>query len=201
MFGAAGLAVANRGTLLAPVANRSSQGSTRTPKTKKHKEVVRKSVRFGTEVGDAVAARAHQDNYVETRNLPYAPSVGDDKWIRTPPNFGFALEPHWGQVQSFTLKTNDECKPEAPVPYSEVPGSDFWNQANATYEAVNNLTDETRATALSWRDNPDGSSGLPAGHWMLIACIAIKDQGMNLAKTAEVLAFTGLALADGFTSC
>lgn len=164
-------------------------------------QVVRKSIAFGTTVGNGVAARARQDNYLTTRGLAYTPPVGVDKWIRTPPNFGSALEPHWGQVQSFTLLTNNECKPQPPIPYSEAEGSDFWNQANTTYKTVNALTDETKEIALSWRDNPDGSSGLPSGHWMRIACIAIADQGLDLGEAAEVLALTGLALADGFTAC
>ena len=164
-------------------------------------QVVNKSLAFGNVVGSGVAARARQDNYLATRGLPYTPPVGLDKWERTPPNFGFALEPHWGQVQSFTLKTNNECKPQPPVPYSEVPGSDFWNQANATYQTALALTDAQRGIALSWRDNPDGTSGLPSGHWMRIACIAVADEGLDLAQAAEVLALTGIALADGFTSC
>ena len=163
--------------------------------------VVNKSIEFGNAVGTGVVSRARQDNYLATRGLPYTPPTGPDKWIRTPPNFGFALEPHWGQVQTFTLSSNSECKPSRPVPYSEVRGSAFWNQANATYETVNELTDDTRRIALSWRDNPDGTSGLPSGHWMRIACIAITERRLDLGEAAEVLALTGLALADGFTSC
>lgn len=36
---------------------------------------------------------------------------------------------------------------------------------------------------------------------MLIAATAIRDQGLDLGRAAEVLALTGISLADGFTSC
>lgn len=163
--------------------------------------VVARSVAYGRQIGQAVADRSTRDNYQATRGLPYTPPVGPDKWERTPPNFGSALEPHWGQILSFTLASNDECKPVPPVPYSEDSGSPFWLQAKATYDTVNGLDAQQKKTALFWRDNPDGSTGLPSGHWMLAACIVIEQEKLNLADAAETLALLGISLADGFTSC
>lgn len=163
--------------------------------------LIARSVRHGVAVGDHVAARSMRDRYAETRGLPFTPPVGPSLWVPTPPNFGTSIEPHWGQVVSFALASNDECRPERPVPYSEEVGSSFWEQAKTVHDTVAGLTDEQRATALFWRDNPDGSTGLPSGHWMLTACAASVELGLDLGRTAEVLALTGIALADGFTSC
>lgn len=85
--------------------------------------------------------------------------------------------------------------------FAEEAESAFWQQAKATYDTVNQLDDTRRATAMFWRDNPDGTSGLPSGHWMLIACQLIEQEGRDLAEAAEILALVGLSLADGFTSC
>ncbi|MDH4117277.1 MAG: vanadium-dependent haloperoxidase [Acidimicrobiia bacterium] len=156
---------------------------------------------FGATLGSALVSWIDSDNYLATRGLPYDPPVGPSLWVRTPPNFGAALEPHWEQVRSFTLADNAECAPQPPVPYSEDPGSDFYAQALTVYETSLALTDAQRDTAMFWRDNPDGSTGLPSGHWALTETILIRDLGMSLAAAAEMLAVVGVAVADGFTSC
>jgi len=163
--------------------------------------VVERSLVEGRSVGRAVAGRANADGYLGTLGRPYSPPVGPDKWVRTPPNFGAAIEPFWGEVQAFALASNDECKPIPPVPYSEEVGSPFWTQANVVYETSFAVTDQQRQLALFWRDNPDGSTGLPSGHWLAIAATVIADQGLMLDRAAEIMALTAIATADGFTSC
>jgi membrane-associated phospholipid phosphatase len=159
------------------------------------------SIDHGRRVGEAIAARSTRDGYLGILGLAYTPPVGPDKWVRTPPNFGAAIEPHWNRVSPFALASNDECKPAPPVPYSESEGSAFWLQAKTVYDTWAALTDSQRTSALFWRDNPDGSTGLPSGHWMLIALTVIEDQAIALDRAAEILLLLGLALADGFTSC
>ncbi len=163
--------------------------------------VVNRSVSEGARVGRAVAQRADGDGYLGILGRSYTPPEGPDKWVRTPPNFGSALEPFWGEVRSFTLTTNDECKPIPPVPYSTEPGSSFWNQATTVYETSKIVTDEQRMLALFWRDNPDGTTGLPSGHWVRIAALAATEMGLMLDRTAEAMAVAAIAAADGFTSC
>ncbi len=163
--------------------------------------VVERAVDAGRRIGLSVADRANGDGYLATVGRAYTPPEGPDKWVRTPPNFGSAIEPYWGEVQSFTLATNNECKPTPPVPYSEEVGSPFWEQANTVYETSFAVTDHERQLALFWRDNPDGSTGLPAGHWLAIAATVIADQGLMLDRAAEVMALTAISVADGFTSC
>ncbi len=163
--------------------------------------IQRRSIAVGQSTGQRVAARADGDGYLNILGRPYIPPTGPDKWVRTPPNFGSAIEPYWSEVLSFTLERNDECKPIPPVPYSEEVGSAFWNEANIVYETSFLASDEQRLLALFWRDNPDGSTGLPAGHWIRIAATVIGDQGMALDRAAEVMALTAISTADGFTSC
>ena len=163
--------------------------------------MIRRSVRHGRAVGRHLVARSTRDGYAATRGMTFTPPVGIDLWVPTPPNFGSSIEPHWGRTQSFTLLSNDECRPAPHLPYSEMQGSPFWLQGDTVRQTVANLTDDQRATALFWRDNPDGTTGLPSGHWMLTACAAGAARGLDLGGMAEVLALTGIALADGFTSC
>ncbi len=163
--------------------------------------VADRAAAYGNRVGQHVAARMLRDNYLSTRGLPFTPPVGPDKWVRTPPNFGAPIEPHWGQIRSFALRANGECKPPPPVPYSEEADSPFWQQASVVYETSRDLNDARRTTALFWRDNPDGSTGLPSGHWMLVGCIVIEQEQLDLGRAVELLALLGIAVADGFTSC
>jgi hypothetical protein len=57
-------------------------------------DVASASERFGRAVGDHVASWIASDGYAEILGLPYEPPVGPGLWERTPPNFGFALEPY-----------------------------------------------------------------------------------------------------------
>lgn len=160
-----------------------------------------RSVAHGRAVGDAIVNWIHADGWAGIQGLPYTPPVGPGLWQSTPPNFGTAIEPYWEQVRTFALSPVTACTPPPPVPFSTDPASAFHAQAMTTYNAVNNLTDAQRDTAFFWRDNPDGTTGLPSGHWMLITGLLIDQLGHNLEQAAEVLALTGVTLADAFSSC
>ncbi len=163
--------------------------------------VVHRSIAAGNLIGGMIADRANADGYLNMIGRPYRQPVGPEKWRRTAPTFGAALEPYWAEVQPFVLDGNRECKPIPPVPYSEEAGSAFWQQANHVYKTSLTVTDEQKALALFWRDQPDGSTGLPSGHWLGIAGAVIRAEGLPLDRAAEVLALTAISLADGFTSC
>lgn len=158
--------------------------------------------------GGAVAAALQPwivaDGYAEIRQKAaehdYVPPVGPGLWESTPPNFGPAIEPYWGQVRPFVLRSAEEVIPAEPVAFSENPSSAFYAQARHTYEASLALTDEHRAVARFWTDNPV-QSGLPSGHWMLTIGQVALQRGLGLDVTVEALARTGVALADAFLSC
>ncbi len=163
---------------------------------------VDRSVAHGRSVGKVLAEWIQRDGWTDIQSLPlYVPPVGDGLWERTPPNFGPALEPYWEQVRPFALIPVTACAPPPPIAFSTDPGSAFYAQAMATYTTVNGRKDSDTETALFWRDNPDGTTGLPSGHWALIASILIRQQGYDLARAAELMAMHGIAVADGFTSC
>ncbi len=162
---------------------------------------VDRSVAHGRAVGDVIAAWIGRDGWAGIQGLPYTPPVGSGLWESTPPNFGTAIEPYWEQVRTFALTPVTACAPPPPVPFSEDPGSAFHAEAMVTYQAGLALTEEQRQTALFWRDNPDGTTGLPSGHWALIALILVRGLGHDLARAAEVMALHGIAVADAFTSC
>jgi hypothetical protein len=62
---------------------------------------------------------------------------------------------------------------------------------------VNALTDEQRAIALFWSDDP-GRTGTPPGHWISIVNQIAVDDALTLDVAAEAYVRVGLAVADAF---
>ncbi len=110
-----------------------------------------------------------------------------------------ALEPYWRDIATWAIPSADACAPPPPVPYSDVPGSPFWEQVQAVYDASMELTDEQRTIALHWADNP-GNTGTPPGHWVSILRQLVGQLDLSPIEAAETFALTGLALADAFVS-
>ncbi len=163
--------------------------------------LLERSIAHGRAVGDVIAVWIARDGWADIQGLPYTPPVGEGLWRSTPPNFGTAIEPYWEGVRTFALTPVTACTPPPPVAFSTDPASEFYAQAKATYDTVAANGPAELEIALRWRDNPDGTTGLPSGHWALIALILVRDLGYNLARAAELMALHGVAVADGFASC
>lgn len=167
------------------------------------------SVAHGSNIGAALARWIADDGYTGTVGKAYQPPTGAEHlWESTPPNFRPAIEPHWSQIRPLVLKTADEVEPEPHLPFSPDPASAFGQQAMTTYLQSAANTDEHRAIARFWTDNPGSftppfgtATGLPAGHWMMIAVQALRQRGARLDLAVEVLARTGIALHEAFLNC
>lgn len=163
--------------------------------------IVQRSIAHGRRIGEHVASWASDDGAEQTIGKPYTPPVGASLWRSTPPNFGAAIDPHWGSVRPLILPSASFCAPPPPpADFATSPDSAFYLQAEVVLDTHAALTDEQRAIALFWRDNPI-TSGLPSGHWMLLTGQLCQEQGLALDDAAEVHALAGIALADAFTSC
>jgi len=171
---------------------------------------VNAAVRHGEAVGRWLVTWAAADGFDQRdAGATYVPPVGPGLWVTTHPNFGAAIEPNWHRVRPFALQVTRDANgravcpaaPTPPIPYDPTPGSAFHREAMVVVDAQANLTDAQRMTAMYWRDNPDGVTGLPAGHWIGIASAAAEDSGKDLGEAAEVLALTAICIADAFTSC
>lgn len=119
-----------------------------------------------------------------------------DSWL----NPRQALEPNWRSLRPFTLPAANACQPPAPPAYSEDPGSEFYEQVEAVYEAYKNVTEEQVTIARFWADCP-GSSGTPAGHWVMIMRQLIDQQALSMADAVELYGVVGLGMQDAFISC
>lgn len=110
------------------------------------------------------------------------------------------MQPSWGENRPFVLDSGTACGPPAPPAYSEAPGSAFYNQAAEVYETGKGLTDEQKAIATFWADNP-GETSTPPGHSLSIVSQVLRQEGATLGLAAEAYVRAGLAVADAFIGC
>jgi hypothetical protein len=163
-------------------------------------EIFKQSVEHGKQVGKAIAEWARTDGYQTRHNCAYFRPSGPGLWEPTPPNNAAALEPCWGKLRPFILKSTDTCDVDPPIAYSEDPKSMFYQQASEVYNTSVNLTPGQKTIALYWADLSDKSS-TPAGHSISILSQVIEQQGYTLDIAAEAYARVGIAVADSFISC
>ena len=167
----------------------------------------------GTAHGQAVAAHLRPwiaaDGHAGTVGRAYTPPTGDPSlWESTPPNYRPAIEPYWSEVRPLVLTRADEVEPAPPVPFSTDPASEFHRQAVVVHEQSKKNTVEQKAIARFWTDNPGSftpplgtPTGLPSGHWMMIAVQGLELRGATLGAAVETLAMTGIALHEAFLNC
>jgi membrane-associated phospholipid phosphatase len=175
-------------------------------------EVVEASLAYGEQVADHILAWANTDGYRETRGGPtFTVTDTPGRWRPTPPAYMDAVEPNWNRIRPFVLDSSAQFAPPPPPAFDLSAGSPFFAQTTEVYEVGRTLTPERRAIADFWDCNPyvmhtHGHAMFatkkitPGGHWMGIAGIASKQQGLDFAASAEVYARTAIALADGFIS-
>ena len=167
-------------------------------------DVVERSKEWGLKVAKVVFEWSKTDGghegYSKNFSASYIPSVGDGLWVSTFPKFQKALHPFWGNNRTFIPKCAENTQPEAPKTYNETPTSPFNVAALEVYTTVKNATPLQITIAKYWSDDP-GIPGTPPGHLLSIATQVLQKENGNLAKSAEVYAKMGIALADGFVSC
>jgi hypothetical protein len=170
------------------------------------------STDYGDAIAEHVLAWAAEDGYRQTRSAPsYTVTDEPGRWQPTPPAYLDAIEPAWAKHRPFVMKDGDQFKPKRPDPFSLEKDSEFWEELMEVYRAVKNASEEEREIAAFWDCNPyvmhtQGHAMFatkamsPGGHWMGIAIIANRKTDAGLMRSAEVLAQTSVALADGFIS-
>lgn len=177
-------------------------------------DVYKRSLEYGRAVAEHIVAWSKTDRYAETRSLPKftIDTKTPGRWRPTPPAYEDALEPYWGTIRTWVLRSPTEVSSDPPAPFSTQKGSEFYAQATATYEAVRNLNDEQIAIAWYWDDNPFASVQFghlmssrkkisPGGHWMSITGTACRKAGKNAIESAQAYVLAAVSLADAFIAC
>ena len=169
-------------------------------------DVVSRSLAFGIAVSTHILQWSATDGgaVIENMGFPYEYSLteGPAHWV---PTSTVAVQqkpllPNWGQNRPFTLPVADPCGVMPPPEYSEDPASAFYAEAMEVYETSTSLTDDQKAIARFWSDDPM-LSPTPPGHWVSISLQIFERDATPLALQAETLALVGIAMADAFIAC
>ncbi|MCI0437005.1 MAG: vanadium-dependent haloperoxidase [Gemmatimonadetes bacterium] len=159
-----------------------------------------RSLAHGQRVDAAIEKWSRNDGYDRFHDCPHSAVTGPGQWEPTPPAFEDPIEPCWGQLRPLVLISPGECAPRTHPPYSEHPGSVFYQEAVEVYETVNNVTAEQRTIALYWADLA-GETATPAGHSLSITAQVLEQLDASLDMAAEAFARVGIGESDAFISC
>ena len=176
-------------------------------------DVYERSTNYGIAVADHILAWSSKDNYKQSRSFPKY-SILDDisTWKPTPPAYMDAVEPHWNKIRPFAMDSATQFIPIRPTPFSIDKKSQFFKEANETYEIGKNLTKEQTNIAFFWDCNPfvmnvkghvmfATKKISPGGHWMNITRVACTTSNKDMLQTAEAYVRVSVSLIDGFISC
>jgi len=173
----------------------------------------KRSVDFGDSVATVILKTASKDGYAASRGkAKYLGSNETGKWRPTPPDYLDGIEWCWNTMKTMLMDSASMFKPEAPPAFSKDTSSVFYKGLMEVYTINKNLTQEQKDIAKYWDDNPmviEHSGHMmfankkitPGGHWMGIAAIASKTAGADEVRTAQVYAYTAIALYESFLSC
>jgi hypothetical protein len=159
-------------------------------------ETFQRSQAFGRAIATAIYNWFKTDQ-INTSNVGYVWPVFPGSWVPTPPAFGNPVNPYFGAGRPFLSADLTAIAPRFAIPYSETPGSAFYNMVNNVYQVSKTLTADQKTTALFWVDQGDKVAYTPAGHDMYIVTQALEQTNANLGKAAEVYAKAGIAERDG----
>jgi hypothetical protein len=165
-------------------------------------EKMQSSIEFGKMVATAVLNRANSDNFSATRSMVYTvPDWANNSsyWTPTDATNLIPLEPYWGKVKCFAMKSSNECEVPSTLLFSTTIGTAFHKQALEVYTTSVNLTANEKSIASWWADG--GGTPTPPGHWVSIENQLVKDLNLSLGKAAEMYALVNMGMADAFISC
>lgn len=164
-------------------------------------DVVERSVAHGKDIAAAIIKWSKNDGGAVIKNMGftenYKMKVGPQYWVPTNQQSlqQHPLLPGWGNNRTFAVPNIEKCALKPPLPYSEDKDSAFYKEAFEVYNAGKNLTEDQRALAIFWSDDPLLTL-TPAGHGISIALQILKRDNVDLEKSVDVLARLGVAQAD-----
>ena len=169
-------------------------------------DVADRSGTYGRTLAEAVSAWADADNTGPIVNmgfsLTYTPNPSPGHWrpTSTIAQQQAPLLPDWGRARPFAMSTRASCDLPPPLPYSAEKDSAFYREAIEVRDTSAHLTDEQKAIARFWSDDPMLST-TPPGHWIQIAFEALDGEGTPIDRKVDLLARLSVAMADAFISC
>ncbi|MGZ6078936.1 MAG: hypothetical protein ACXWK6_14110 [Myxococcaceae bacterium] len=147
---------------------------------------------FGAEVAGRLLALRVSDGAAEAIAAPYTPGSGPGAWVPTPPALRPALDPGWGNVAPFLLRTPSQFRPGPPPALtSRQYTADFLEIRELGSATSTRRTADQTALARLWVSTASQV-------WNGVARQLVVARGLGPALAARVLALLHLAMADAF---
>jgi membrane-associated phospholipid phosphatase len=148
----------------------------------------------GVTTGQKAAAEilARRANDGSSIVVAYTPGTDPGDWQPTPPAFAPAMDPGWGKVTPFLLRTGNQFRPGPPPALtSETYTRDFEEMVGVGAAASVTRTPDQTTTALFWA--PTGTQ-----MWNQVVQQLAIAHGLNATQTARAFAALALVGADAF---
>jgi hypothetical protein len=159
-------------------------------------ETFQRSKDFGKAVAELVFNWSTTDGSL-TVYPPYVPPAYP-KWNNLAPNPPGIVGPYWGNNRQFVLGSTNGTASPLPPPYSEVPGSPYYEMIKEVYDISQALTPAQQATALYFSDDPGFKSGT---HYLSIFGEIMHKENPALDFFAQAQAKTGISMAEAMIDC
>ncbi|MDQ3277157.1 MAG: vanadium-dependent haloperoxidase [Bacteroidota bacterium] len=159
--------------------------------------IFERSNAFGLEVAKRIFAWAQEDGSQKLYDPWVAPS-DPTKWSNTAPNPTGVSAPFWGLNRAFVPGSFNNTASPPPPAYSTDPNSAYYKMVKEVYDISQTLTDEQKATALYFRDNPGFQAGT---NYQFTFTQIMHDENPQLDELAVAQAKVGIILADAQINC
>ena len=160
-------------------------------------EILLRSADYGKKVAAKVFEWAATDGSANV-NPPYVSSGAPGTWVSTPPTFPQPANPYASQRRLMVPGVSKGTTLEPPPPYSNKPGSDFYNMVKDVYDKSLALTPEQTAMAIYHRDVPGYPGG---GQFIAVLSQVITKAHAALDVAAVAYAKCGIAQSDATMIC
>ena len=162
-------------------------------------DVLKRSEAFGRSIALAIYNWSTTDNFSITSE-GYSPPNVPWAWSPTPPGFAAPVGANLQFSRPMLRYTLDANAPPIPIPFSTIPGSQFYQAVQEVHDlgGTTTATPANKATANWWADAGGPGTGLPAPYHILsIVTSMLESHQSGLWKAAEVYAKAGIAVKDG----
>ncbi len=157
---------------------------------------------WGQYIAERVIAYSQTDDDAEEQilspqPLSYEPPVGEGFWTYSA-DPERALFPYWESVRTFVIKPKETTAID-PIPYSEDPDSEYFQQMMEVYNANNNAKSENGEQlwiAEFWSDDVEGLMMSPPVRQVSIANQLIGQYSLSLEESLTLMLKLGFALND-----
>jgi hypothetical protein len=160
-------------------------------------ETFQRSVNFGKAVAQKIFDWSKTDGSLASYPA-FVNSTVVSAWTPTAPNPTTPFAPNWGSNRQFVQGSFNGTSSPLPPAYSTDRGSDYYKMVKEVYDVSQTLTDEQKACALYYRDNPGFQSGT---HYICIFEQVMQTENPRVDFYAVAMAKVGISIAEAQINC